>query len=162
MGKKEMEKRGKGDFTLDMHGWKKAGNTFSQIRAKQIAIGNMKAGNPVIAHKWFTAAHEDYYFCRREKIGLIGLGEINDLHHYVWMNEWRMPAADMQNAWCIVPSNESYNATENYKRYYDSSEYIATIITERSGKPARSFTVYKLSGWKGYSSELKQIRVSNQ
>jgi hypothetical protein len=157
MGKKELEKLGKGDFTLDMYGWGKAGNAFSKLRAIEIAKGNMKPQNPLIAHKWFTAAHEDYYFCRKENLQLIGLGEMNDLHHYIWMNEWRMKDADMQNAWCIAPSNEGYNVTDNYKRFYDSSIYIATIIARRTGKPARTFTVYKLSGWKGYGSPLKAI-----
>jgi 4-amino-4-deoxy-L-arabinose transferase-like glycosyltransferase len=162
MGKKEMEKRGKGDFTLDMYGWEKAGNAFSQIRQKQVSAGNMKASNPIVAHKWFTAAHEDYYFCKRENLEMIGLGEMNDLHHYVWMNEWRMPAADMEKAWCIVPSNESYNASENYKDYYERADYVATIIAERSGKPSRLFTVYILSGWKGYKSALKKDQTSSQ
>jgi 4-amino-4-deoxy-L-arabinose transferase-like glycosyltransferase len=160
MGKKEMEKLGKGDFTLDMNGWTKAGNAFSQIRQKHIEAGIMKPANPVVAHKWFTAAHEDYYFCRPENIELIGLGEMNDLHHYLWMNEWRIPVTDMQNAWCIVPSNESYNAKEQYNSYYDRADSVATIIAERSGEPCRNFTVYKLSGWKGYKSALKEVKTS--
>jgi hypothetical protein len=162
MGKKEMEKLGKGDFTLDMNGWKKAGDAFSLIRQKHIASGNMQPGNPVAAQKWFTAAHEDYYFCRPLKIELIGLGEMNDLHHYVWMNEWRMKSANMQNAWCIVPSNENYNATEKYKSYYEHADSVATIVAERSGEPCRNFIVYKLSGWKGYKNELKEIKYPNK
>jgi hypothetical protein len=154
MGKKEMEKRGSGDFTLDMNGWRKAGAAFSKLREREIAAGNMKPGNPIVASKWYTAAHEDFYFCKPLGIELIGLGAINDLHHYSWMNEWRIKAADMQNAWCIVPSNESYSIKEIYEPYYGQVHYIATIIAERSGKPARNFTVYKLSGWKGYTSEL--------
>lgn len=157
LGKKEMEKRGSGDFTLDMYGWRKAGSAFLQLREKYIAAGAMQFANPVVAQKWFTAAHEDHYFCKPAGIEMIGLGKLNDLHHYCWMNEWRMKKADMQNAWCIVPSNESYQVTVTYTPYYEQVHYLATIILQRSGKPARSFTVYRLSGWKGYSSELNSL-----
>jgi hypothetical protein len=158
LGKKQMEKRGSGDFTLDMYGWRKAGAAFLQLRQKQIEAGTMQAANPIVAQKWFTAAHEDHYFCKPAGIEMIGLGKLNDLHHYSWMNEWRIKKADMQNAWCVIPSNESYRITETYTPYYEKVNYLATIISMRSGKPSRSFTVYRLSGWKGYSSELSSLK----
>jgi hypothetical protein len=80
---------------------------------------------------------------------MIGLGHIMDLHEYMWMNNLRKDSANMQQAFCIVPSDEFYNAKRVYKNYYTRIDSITNIQTFRGGKPAHNFYIYRLSGWKG-------------
>jgi 4-amino-4-deoxy-L-arabinose transferase-like glycosyltransferase len=148
LGAKTVEKRGTGDFTLDMYGWGMAGKSFAIIREKEIKSHRIDSKAPLVTYKWFPAAHEDYYFCRPLGIEMIGLGNIHDLHHYSWMNSWRMRNADPEKAWCIIPSNEKFDPAEKFSDYYTGIDFVTTIIESRNGKTARNFYVYILTGKK--------------
>jgi hypothetical protein len=156
LGKKSAERLGAGDFTLDMHGWGRGGEDFFRIYEREVESGRVAAGTPVVSHKWFPAAHLDYYFCRPQGIQLLGLGTINDLHHYAWLNEWRRPKVNLANAFCIVPSNEHDDARARYAPFYATIDSIGRIDQLRSGNRCRYFTVYRLGGWKGTKLVLNE------
>jgi hypothetical protein len=71
-----------------------------------------------------------------------------DLHEYMWMNNIRKDSVNMQQAFCIVPSDEFYNVKYAYKNYYSQVDSVTNIQMLRGGKPAHNFYVYHLSGWK--------------
>src|SRR6476659_2168171 len=52
LGSKAAESLGKGDFTLDMHGWKKAGAAFRNLYQNDVQRELVKAGTPVVCYKW--------------------------------------------------------------------------------------------------------------
>jgi 4-amino-4-deoxy-L-arabinose transferase-like glycosyltransferase len=148
MGNKSRTDYGFGDFTLDLHGWRATAPAFADLYQKEKAAGNMPFGAPLVAYKWFPAAHEDYYWCAPNDIPVIGLGELNDLHHYAWVNRWRLHATDPTKAWCVVPSNEHFDARTQFAAWYKNADSVTTITQLRGGQPARYFTVWRLSGWK--------------
>jgi 4-amino-4-deoxy-L-arabinose transferase-like glycosyltransferase len=148
LGDKSRQDYGFGDFSLDLHGWREAAPEFTALYQREKLAGNMPAGAPVVAYKWFPAAHEDYYWCAPLDIPVIGLGALNDLHHYAWLNRWRLYATDPTKAWCIVPSNEYFDARTQFAPWYTKADSVTTITQLRGGKPARYFTVWRLSGWK--------------
>jgi hypothetical protein len=80
---------------------------------------------------------------------MLGLGTLNDLHHYAWMNEWRRPLVNLANAYCIVPSNEHDAARDRYAPFYATIDSVGRIDQLRSGNLCRYFTVYRLGGRKG-------------
>ncbi|MCW3074969.1 MAG: glycosyl transferase family protein [Flaviaesturariibacter sp.] len=149
LGSKKAEKLGHGDFTLDLNGWTAAGKAFRELYAKEVASGAAPKGAPVVAHKWFPAAHLDYYFCRPNAIPLIGLGTATDLHHYLWLNHFRSPKAVIEKAYAIVPSNAAFDVRAAFGGYYNGIDSIATIRNYRSGKATRQFIIYRLQDWKG-------------
>ncbi len=62
---------GRNDFTLDMYGWKKLGERFAFVSRQQEiryieSDGNkgMPVESAILAHRWFPAAHLDYYVAR--------------------------------------------------------------------------------------------------
>ncbi len=148
MGSKKKTQLGSGDFTLDLYGWKRTGSIFDTLYQTELNKGIMPKGTPVVCYKWFPAAHEDYYFCRPIGIQMIGLGTPFDLHEYVWMNQWRKNKVNMNSAYCIVPSNEYYDAKIKYADYYEKIDSVTAINNARNGKMARYFYVYRLQGWK--------------
>lgn len=141
---------GRGDITLDLYDWEEAGRSFTDFYRNDVKNGIMPEGAPVVCYKWW-GAHLEYYFCRPSHIQMFGLGAMNDLHDYMWTNKIRVKSRpNMDRAYCIVPSDEYYNFRHTYSGYYSSYDSATVIKTFRSGKPAHSFYVYRLRGWKGH------------
>ena len=151
LGSKSGTDLGKGDFTLDMYGWEQAGKAFEQLYASDVQKRLVQPGTPVVCYKWFPAAHEEYYFCRRSGIQMVGIGSALELHQY----SWRKYNLNFDQAYCIVPSNENYNVQEKYAPYFTTIDSIATIKNYRSNKLASRFYVYRLQGFKkNYTPQL--------
>lgn len=144
MGKQSAQNLGKGDFTLDMYGWRKAGAAFGNLYNDEVRRGIVKPGTPVVCYKWFPAAHEEYYFCRPLGIAMVGLGTPFDLHQYTWRNN----NVSFDQAYCIVPSNGAYEVREKYGAYFTTIDSLTTIPSYRAGKPARYFFIYRMQGFK--------------
>lgn len=145
---------GKGDLTLDMYGWNEAGRKFEGLYKDEIKKGRAKEGSPVVCNTWW-GAHDEYYFCRAAGIRMIGLGPMNNLHEYMWMNKKRRHEVNFSTAYCIIHSDENYNAYEEYKNFYNKIDTAATIEIQRNGRPAHSFYILRLTGWKNYLPVVK-------
>lgn len=144
-GKKDEKELGFGDISLDLYGWKEAGKQFSVIYKNDVAKGIVAKGTPLVGGYWW-AAHADYYFAHPYNIKMIGLGEMNQIRHYLWMNYLRQEEVNMNSAYCIMPSDENYDIPTSF---YNKVEKVKVIEIKRAGKPAHNFVVYRLSGWKG-------------
>jgi len=144
-GSKKQETLGYSDISLDVYGWRKAGQKFSTIYANDIAKGIVPPGTPVVSTYWW-GAHVEYYFCFPLGIQMIGLGPVQSIHQYLWFNTMRKDKVNINHAYCIMPSDENYSLPTGY---YDSIELIDSIKINRAGKPAHIFRVYRLKGWKG-------------
>ena len=147
-GSKSSQKLGKGDVTLDKFGWEEAGEEFVAFYYSEQESGRMPPNAPLVCAKWW-GAHLEYYFSDFGSIPVIGLGEINELHQYAWLNEERVDEANMSAAYCIISSIETDEVSFPYYDYYEKLELVKTLLVKRSGKPAKKFFVYRLSGWKG-------------
>ncbi len=146
-GSKSAKDLGTGDLTLDMYGWQQAGKQFDSLYQSDINKGIMPKGSPVVCYKWW-GAHQEYYFCRQLAIEMIGLGEMNNLHEYMWMNARRKDKVNFTSAYCIEPSDELYDVHRQYHNYYKEIDSAADIKIVRGNKPAHDFYIYRLKGWK--------------
>jgi hypothetical protein len=150
VGSKNKYTLGEGDITLDMYDWKEAGRSFINFYRNDVKNGRMPEETPVVCYTW-REAHLEYYFCQPGHIQMFGLGTMNDLHDYMWTNKIRVKSRpDMNHVYCIVPSDEYYDFRRTYSGYYNSFDSATVIHTFRGGKPAHSFYVYRLHGWKGH------------
>lgn len=147
VGSKNKEDLGKYDLTLDMYGWQEAGRQFDIFYKNEIAIKQVSDSTPLVCFYWW-GAHVEYYFCWPVHAQMIGLGHVVDIHHYQWMNQLRKNKVNMENAYCIVPSDENNKMPEEYSQFYKKAELATVIEIFRDNKPAHNFYVYKLSGWK--------------
>lgn len=148
------ENFGKGDLSIDNYGWAMAGKEVAALYTKEVEKGNVSANTPLVCNKWW-GGHQEYYFCLPNNLQMIGLGEINELHQYTWLNSVRKNKVDLSNAFCVVPSTDSYNVQEAYKNYYSKIDTVSVIEIIRNKKPAHYFTMYRLSGWKNNLPEIK-------
>ena len=78
----------------------------------------------------------------------MGVGNLENLHHFAWLNEERKPLKLNDDAYCIVPSNVPMNVEEAYSKYFTSIEKPDTINQIRGGKAVRYFYVYRMKNCK--------------
>lgn len=154
IGEKQVENYGENDFTLDLYGWQQFGTAFITWYQAQEQAGVLKPGTKIVCNKWFPAAHIDYYVARKINCPVIGLGEINDLHHYLWLNELRPEIQVAENVLCIVPSNYPDNPSATYGKWFDSAELLHTFVQSRGHETSRYFRIYLLKGYKGGKESL--------
>ena len=141
LGEKKIEKRGDGDFTLDMYGWRKFATSFDSIYHSTHSNNNSNK-TILLADKWFPAAHIDFYVAQPLQLQTLVLGPVEDIHQYHWLNKQRGLVTDSVDIYIISPSNylvskENFSALKNI-----APTHVDTIVQYRSKEKARRFYVY--------------------
>lgn len=147
-GSHERLRYGDGDFTLDMYGWKQFANDFQPWVKEQKRNKVLPQDIKIVSHKWFPAAHLDYYVALPLHLTLVGVGDVTDLHQYYWLNKNRPSLQSGERALCIIPSNYQVNMDETYRLHFTSVELLHSFENKRGGKLARYFDVYLLTDYK--------------
>lgn len=137
---------GSGDFTLDLSGWKNFELQYSAWLHQQknsSEYGHLK----IVCNKWFPASHIEYYIAEPINTIVVGVGSLEDLHNFAWLNQERTDLQKGENALCFVPSNYSTDVTESYKNSFSSIEKLHIFTEKRNGKTSRFFTLYLLKNY---------------
>jgi hypothetical protein len=95
------------------------------------------------------------------QIKVIGLGAINDLHKFAWLNNQRPSLKLGDDAYCIVPSNLPFNVMDAYGSYFVSIEQPIAINQVRNAGIVRYFWVYKLKQCKLVPTPVLPINKVN-
>jgi hypothetical protein len=131
---------GYGDITLDMYGWRKASLQFDSLYKDDISKNKMPVNAALVTTKWW-GAHVEYYFARPSHLKMIGLGNPHYLNEYLWTNKRRKNEVNLNNVYCVVPSDDKYGLPPDF---YRIKELALVITVNRGGKPAHKFLVYRL------------------
>lgn len=134
--------------TLDMSGWKNFSRDFQTLVKEDMSKGTMKANAPIIVDKWFPGGHLEFYTARTTGMNLLGVGTLQDLHKFAWLNRERRPLQLGDDAYCIVPSNLPMKPLQKYGAYFTTIEAPVIINQVRGGKPVRYFYVYRMKNCK--------------
>ena len=153
-GSKQKNDFGNYDISLDLYGWEEASKEFITLYKNDVARGVMPAGSPLVCTYWW-GAHVEYYFCKPYGLQMFGLGPIQEIREYWWMNKKRAESVKPENAYCIMPADENYQLPF---QFYKHLELAKVIQINRSGEAAHLFNVYRLKGWKG-DAQLKTTAV---
>lgn len=147
---------GKGDFSLDMYGWRLAKVGIERILSEK----NIDFRNIVfVTNKWFPAAHIDYYIANPLGSRLIALGRLTDIHKYYWININRKFSESNQ---LIYITNSQYFQSPSYLAdYFDVIEPIDTLCITRNGEPAKYFFLFKLDNYKGNLPQFNLPEVAD-
>jgi len=139
---------GKGDFSLDMYGWKKTGQTFDSLYRRDVLTKTMPVNAPIIVTKWYPAAHIDYYIGGKTKQQTIGMGDIFDLHEYYWTNKNKTPLKPGDSAYYLIPSNLfDYKTLDRVINRFSSYEMPLVISELRNGLVCKQVYVFRLRGY---------------
>jgi hypothetical protein len=130
--------------TLDLSGWKDFSMKFSTLVNTDIAANHMQPGSPILIDKWFPGGHLEFYTSRTSDAAVLGVGKLENIHKFAWLNKERKPLHTGQDAYAIVPSNLPLDIRQAYGSYFDSIEAPVVITQVRSGRVVRYFYVYRL------------------
>lgn len=158
LGSEDIKKHGDGDFTLDLSGWQQFGEQFARWQKEAEAGEQIPAALHIVCNKWFPASHIEYYVARPANNYVIGVGEMNDLHQYVWLNHYRGVLNPGDDALCIIPSNYWQDVNTAYGNYFQSATLLHTFTGTRGGTITRYFAVYLLKGYKA-NDEARGYKV---
>ena len=144
LGNKMESKMGAGDFTLDMTGWKELSKEFNMLRVDDIASKRMPGNAPLVTHKWFPGGHQYYYVAYPNRIPFLGLGQLNDLHKFLWLNELQSTAKIGSDAYFITSSDSFTDPHIIYKGLFRKIDTPRRIMQKRAGHIARYWFIYRL------------------
>jgi 4-amino-4-deoxy-L-arabinose transferase-like glycosyltransferase len=143
-GSHEQQNYGEYCPTLDLSGWKNFSVSFDSLAKADAAQGHMQQTAPILINKWFPGGHLEFYTSRTTGRSLLGIGKLEDIHKFAWLNKDRRPLFLGQDAYAIVPSNLPMDVQQAYGQYFSSIETPVVISQQRSGRAVRYFYVYRL------------------
>jgi len=143
-GSKNKENYGEYCPTLDLSGWHKLGSTFSTLVKKDVAENKMQSNALLIATSWFPAGHLEFYVSRQSGVPLIGIGLLNDLHKFAWLNQQKPALTIGSDAYCIAPSNIPMDVRSSLGVYFKEIQNPEMIPQYRGSGIVRYFYVYRL------------------
>jgi len=160
LGKENKRRFGEDDFTLDLDGWSRFSSEFRSWLKEEEGHGRIPGGLSLVAGKWFPAAHVEYYVARPLQKPVVGIGLLNDLHHYYWLNQQRPVLRRGDDALCIVPSN--YPMVLETQAHFESAELLKVFYSYRSGRMVRYFSVYRFKNFRADDEAhtgVKPVRI---
>ncbi|MGN7884980.1 ArnT family glycosyltransferase [Dyadobacter sp. 22481] len=144
MSPKSFPHTGEGDATLDITGWEQLLPAFEKLRNDDIASGSMKRDAPMVVHKWFPGSHIYYHVAYPLGMRTVGIGKLEDLHQFAWLNKLYGQVPAGSDAWYITPSNNFTDPAEQFAGQFERFEKAGTITQRRNSRVARYWFVYRL------------------
>jgi 4-amino-4-deoxy-L-arabinose transferase-like glycosyltransferase len=145
----EMTQRGKDDVSLDMYGWDQVMKEFRWLASEHESRGIMKENSPIVTHRWFPAAHLDYYVARHTNKVVLAYGSLKDIHKYGWINSIRGGFRDGMDAYYITTSRDYKDPEELFAGVFRKIELAYYFPIVRHGRNAAYGFVYHLKGFEG-------------
>ena len=143
-----VQRYGEGDFTTTIYGWRSIKNDFQKIREAKIAEGEMKESDGMVGLQWFPMANFDYYVANPLGINMFGLRDIDKIHKYYWINEYRGGLQKGGDYWFLDESSDYYAPERYLDDKFDAIVPCDTIVVDRCGTPAKYVFVYMCKGLK--------------
>ena len=139
---------GEGDFTTTIYGWRSIKDDFQKIREEKIEEGEMKESDGMIGLQWFPMANFDYYVANPLGINMYGIRDIDKIHKYAWINEYRGGLQKGADYWFLNESSDYYAPERYLEDEFEDIVPCDTIVVDRCGTPAKYVFVYICRGLK--------------
>ncbi len=132
---------GRNDFSLDMYGWKQLGDRFTVVSREQEKLyreSNGDKGMPgesaILAHRWFPAAHLDYYVARPSGTVVKTKGPVERTHKYDQITRLRGGIAPGEKLFYIESSR--------FPEQLSNTIPLDTFFVHRNGKPVIRYVLH--------------------
>ncbi len=145
----EIKTFGEDDFTQDMYGWHQVNEAFKKIATREETQGNMAPQSDLISNKMFPAAHLDFYVAQYNHRKVFGVGTLDDIHMYAWLNSKRGGLEKGKDYYHVGLSNFYRDPNELFRNYFERIEPMDTVTITRANKPMRYIFFYRLRNYKG-------------
>ncbi|MCF2873209.1 MULTISPECIES: ArnT family glycosyltransferase [unclassified Tenacibaculum] len=134
----QKEELGKNDVLLDMYGWEQASEKLSII-FKEHDLNQI----PIISNNWYPAAHIDYYIARPNDMSVYGLGTLDRIHKYYWINKENPKLGN--EALYITDGRNFKDPKDLYGDKYQNISMIKAVPIKRRGVVVKYLFLYKMS-----------------
>ena len=139
---------GETDLTKTIYGWRTIKDGFQAIRQEKIDEGMMKETDGMVGLQWFPMANLDYYVAYPLGINMFGMRDIDAIHKYYWMNEYRGGLQKGNDYWFLDDSSDYYAPERYLEDKFEEVIPCDTIVVDRCGTPAKYVFVYICRGLK--------------
>jgi Dolichyl-phosphate-mannose-protein mannosyltransferase len=147
IGKTATESLGEGDFTLDMYDWDFFKVGFQKSRLTDIASKKTKTSF-IINNRWFPGAHIDNYIAQPLHLDFVAIGNLDDIHTYEWLNQYREKLEKGDDAYFITVSNNFTNPHDLYETLFEKINEPKIVTQFRNNKPVRKMYIYLMESYK--------------
>ncbi|MDG1902225.1 MAG: glycosyltransferase family 39 protein [Bacteroidales bacterium] len=134
---------GKNDPSLDIYGYRQAGDKFVYIVEQDRRNGVMDDNSFMVGSKWFPLANYEYYFARKVGMNALALGKLTDIHKYAWINEERGGFIEGADAYYITDSREFNLPDSIIYRNFESVTPSDTIDVIRGNEIAKRIFIFR-------------------
>lgn len=138
---------GRGDFTLDMYGWRQGGQKFAELHRDYVARGLMPSDAALVQYGWDDAAHVDTYFGLPLGLDTKTIGDTVSTHYYEWINTRRGRFHEGEDMYLVSPSRYFFSAEELYSDRFREIFPADTIRVFRGDEHVCSYYVYRMKGY---------------
>ncbi len=137
-------KLGADDPSLDMFGYGQIEEAFAAIVSRDKAVGDISDSAVLIGDNWFPLANLDYYCATPLHMKSYGLGRLDRIHKYAWINELQGGFTHGMDAYFITTSRDYTHPENHFKDYFETIEAADTIPINRGGKRVKNAFVFRL------------------
>jgi hypothetical protein len=128
------EDAGKQDVTLEIYGWKQLGYDFQTYLKSDIAETLNIRKLSIVASRWFTLAHIDYYLAKELGMNVIGIGKNTELRNYLWTNKNRKELKPGEDALYFTTSKNFVDPTIELIGSFENIELLKTFPILRNNR----------------------------
>lgn len=143
LGSKSPENLGEYNPINDVTGWTQFSTDFRALVDHDIKGGVMQDKAPILVSKWFPAGHILFYTARPIQKHVFGIGNLEDVHKFAWLNQDQPSLQIGQDAYFIQPSNLPFDPTQLVLPYFEKRSKTDTIQIHKKGLLLREFYVYR-------------------
>jgi hypothetical protein len=132
------------DPTLDMFGFEQVSEKFEQILIHDIKTGVMSEESILVGNFWFPLANFDYYAASPIGMKSYGVGRLDQIHKYAWINRENGGFKKGMDAYYITTTRDYRSPYGNLDSYFEEILPADTIPIFRNGKIAKKAFLYRL------------------
>jgi len=135
---------GKHDPSLDLTGFRQTGEKFAKIAQRDYLNGIMPNNSVLVGNNWFPLANYDYYAASPIGMKVYGIGSLERIHKYAWINEINGGFALGMDAYYLTDSRDYRSPFGVFEDYFEVVESADTIPIYVRNKVVKRTFVFRL------------------
>ncbi|MCB2206979.1 MAG: glycosyltransferase family 39 protein [Bacteroidetes bacterium] len=132
------------DPSLDMFGFDQVGEAFEQIVIQDQASGLMSQESILVGNFWFPLANFDYYASSPIGMKSYGIGRLDQIHKYAWINRENGGFKKGMDAYYLTTTRDYRSPYGNINSYFEEILPADTILIKRNSRVVKKAFVYRL------------------
>jgi len=150
------------DPSLDMFGFDQVGVAFEQMIINDRKKGFMSDESILVGNYWFPLANFDYYAASPIGMKTFGIGRLDQIHKYAWINNANGGFKLGMDAYYISTTRDCGSPYGNLDQYFEEILSADTINIIRNGRVDKQAFVYRLRNLnKLPEDELKNYKLTD-